>query len=53
MGNVNANDGWYFRGRGAIQLTGRNNYKAFEKWLGLNNNEIMLNPDLVATKGVY
>src|SRR5574344_29719 len=50
MGNVNANDGWYFRGRGAIQLTGRNNYKAFEKWLGLKNNEIMLNPDLVATK---
>lgn len=50
MGNINANDGWYFRGRGAIQLTGRNNYKAFEKWLGLKNNEIMLNPDLVATK---
>lgn len=50
MGNVNANDGYYFRGRGAIQLTGRSNYKAFEKWLGLNNNEIMLNPDLVATK---
>lgn len=50
MGNKNANDGYYFRGRGAIQLTGRNNYKAFEKWLGLENNEIMLNPDLVATK---
>jgi putative chitinase len=47
MGNINPNDGYYFRGRGAIQLTGRDNYKAFEKWLGLKNNEIMNNPDLV------
>lgn len=50
MGNTLPNDGWYFRGRGAIQLTGRANYKAFEKWLGLKNSEIMLNPDLVYEK---
>lgn len=54
MGNKNANDGYYFRGRGAIQLTGRNNYKAFENWLvkkGLcKSNEIMLDPDLVWKK---
>lgn len=54
MGNKNANDGYYFRGRGAIQLTGRSNYKAFENWLvskGLcKSNEIMLDPDLVWKK---
>lgn len=51
MGNKNANDGYYFRGCGAIQLTGRDNYKAFENWLVSKNlckpNEIMLDPDLV------
>jgi putative chitinase len=41
-------DGWKFRGRGALQLTGKANYEAFAKYLG--TNEVMENPDLVATK---
>jgi putative chitinase len=50
MGNGNeaSGDGWKFRGRGALQLTGKSNYEAFAKYLG--NNEVMENPDLVATK---
>jgi putative chitinase len=50
MGNGDeaSGDGWKFRGRGALQLTGKSNYEAFAKYLG--TNEIMTNPDLVATK---
>jgi len=49
MGNGNeaSGDGWKFRGRGALQLTGKDNYKAFSDYL--KNPEIMVNPDLVAT----
>jgi len=49
MGNGDeaSGDGWKFRGRGALQLTGKANYQAFAKYL--NKPEIMENPDLVAT----
>jgi putative chitinase len=49
MGNGNeaSGEGWKFRGRGALQLTGKDNYTAFAKYL--NKPEIMTNPDLVAT----
>ena len=49
MGNgaETSGDGWKFRGRGALQLTGKDNYAAFAKYL--NKPEIMTNPDLVAT----
>jgi putative chitinase len=53
MGNGNeaSGDGWKYRGRGALQLTGKANYEAFAKYLG--NNEVMENPDLVATKFAF
>lgn len=49
MGNGNeaSGDGFKFRGRGYIQLTGRDNYTAFGKSI---NVDIAENPDLVATK---
>lgn len=47
LGNVEPGDGWKFRGRGAIMITGRNNYEAFFKWLGLC---VDTDPDLVESK---
>ena len=44
-GNEASGDGWKFRGRGALQTTGRANYKAFSDYL--KNPLIMENPDLV------
>ena len=46
-GDEKSGDGWKFRGRGALQLTGKDNYKAFSDYL--KKPEIMTNPDLVAT----
>jgi len=40
-------EGYKFRGRGYIQLTGKDNYTAFGKAI---NEDIAANPDLVATK---
>ena len=40
-------EGFKFRGRGYIQLTGKDNYKAFD---GFVPEDILANPDLVATK---
>lgn len=40
-------EGYKFRGRGYIQLTGKDNYTAFSKAI---NEDCVANPDLVATK---
>ena len=49
MGNgpETSGEGWKYRGRGYIQLTGKNNYKAFDAVVA---ESIVENPDLVATK---
>jgi putative chitinase len=39
MGNTKPGDGWRFRGRGIKQLTGRNNYTAFGKSVGMTAEE--------------
>jgi putative chitinase len=53
MGNGDeaSGDGWKYRGRGALQLTGKSNYEAFAKYLG--TDEVVTNPDLVATKYAF
>ncbi len=49
MGNGDrlSGDGWKFRGRGFIQLTGKINYQFFGSYIGVN---LIDNPDFVATK---
>jgi putative chitinase len=48
MGNGDeaSGEGFAFRGRGALQLTGKFNYKAFSDYIG--RPDVMTNPDLVA-----
>ena len=46
-GDKSSGEGYKFRGRGYIQLTGKDNYKAFDAVVAEN---ILENPDLVATK---
>ena len=36
IGNTNVGDGWRYRGRGIFQLTGRWNYEAFGKDIGMS-----------------
>ena len=49
MGNgpESSGDGYNYRGRGYIQLTGKSNYQLFDKTVP---EDITANPDLVATK---
>jgi putative chitinase len=49
MGNGDeaSGEGYKFHGRGYIQLTGKDNYKAFSDFIG---EDCVANPDLVATK---
>jgi putative chitinase len=49
MGNgaETTGEGFKFRGRGYIQLTGKANYEAFDKVV---SEDLISNPDLVATK---
>ena len=46
-GDESTKEGFKFRGRGFIQLTGKNNYTQFTKFIG---EDCVSNPDLVATK---
>ena len=46
-GDEASGDGFRFRGRGYIQLTGRANYTSFNKFV---DEDVVASPDLVATK---
>jgi putative chitinase len=46
-GDESSGDGWKYKGAGYIQLTGKSNYAAFDKFV---EDDILGNPSLVATK---
>ena len=43
LGNTQKGDGYKFRGRGYVQITGRDNYAKFSKLLGI---DLIVNPEL-------
>ena len=50
-GDEDSGDGWKYRGRGAIQLTGKDNYQEFADHL--DKPEIMDDPDLVTDEYAF
>jgi putative chitinase len=56
MGNIAAGDGWKYRGRGPMQLTGRNNYARFFRALGLpadSDPDLLLQPAFGARSAAH
>lgn len=54
MGNSDVNDGWIYRGKGAIQITGKTNSIKCMHDLGLNNVNDLLNlPNAIISAGWF
>ena len=54
-GSEETMDGWNYRGRGLIQITGKDNYIRFARWLGdtINPKEVSSNLDLAVKAAVW
>ena len=58
MGNGDAasGDGWRYAGKGPFQLTGKDNYKRFFKYMGISptsNPELLVEPDLGVLSAIW
>ncbi|WP_150538851.1 glycoside hydrolase family 19 protein [Actinobacillus vicugnae] len=54
-GDEQSGDGYKFRGRGLIQITGKNNYTAFRKWLGreIKLDDVGTDLELIVLAGIW
>jgi len=54
-GNTDSGDGWKYRGRGAIQLTGFNNHKGFSEYLYDNGYDVdtLDDPSIIANDAEF
>ncbi|MDR3025138.1 hypothetical protein [Chryseobacterium sp.] len=51
LGNIGGDDGWNYRGRGLIQITGREIYSFCNPYtIKYENTDVLSNPDLVGEK---
>lgn len=48
-GSIASGDGWKYRGKGVIQLTGKNNHSAFAKSVGMSLEQVI--PYMLTKKG--
>lgn len=46
-GPESSGDGWRFRGRGPLQITGKSNYTRLNAWLNNPSMDVLTNPDLL------
>ncbi|HEX2888091.1 glycoside hydrolase family 19 protein [Vineibacter terrae] len=56
LGNINPDDGWRYRGRGPMQLTGRANYERFFLAIGMpadSDPDLVLGPDVGARSACH
>lgn len=56
LGNTGPEDGWNYRGKGFIQVTGKNNYRALSRVVGydlVKDPDALINNPEIAIKGLF